>query len=55
MTRDKDDLLKAFTEVLPAVLAGVRRQVEWNGWEEPYVTQRALEEARKAFAAQHQR
>ena len=22
------------------VLAGVRRQVEWNGWEEPFVTNR---------------
>ena len=22
------------------ILAGVRRQVEWNGWEEPFVTNR---------------
>ena len=25
---------------IASVLTGVRRQVEWNGWEEPYVTER---------------
>lgn len=33
---------------LPAILTGVQRQVDWNGWEEPYLTQRFMMEVEKA-------
>lgn len=36
---------------LTTILAGLRRQVEWNGWEEPYVTERLTQELAKAGLA----
>jgi hypothetical protein len=32
------------------ILDGVRRQVEWNGWEEPYVTNRFKSELKAIFS-----
>jgi hypothetical protein len=32
------------------VLAGVRQQVEWNGWEEPFVKNRFKSELKTIFA-----
>lgn len=33
-----------------SILRGIRKQVEWNGWEEPYVTERFKEELAKCGA-----
>jgi hypothetical protein len=33
------------------VLVGVREQVEWNGWEEPFVTNRFKSELKTIFAS----
>jgi hypothetical protein len=27
-------------ELIDAIIAGIRKQVEWNGWEEPFVRDR---------------
>ena len=32
---------------IAAILAGVKKQVDWNGWEEPYVTDRFKAELTK--------
>lgn len=43
--------MKLTDDQIDAIISGIRAQVEWNGWEEPYVRERFKKELKNATKA----